>query len=217
MAVANSDIEIMILEPEDYIVVDTAPEILDLSFLGSKDYAEFEAKVIRLTNEVRMNRGLHPLTRNDQLSQAALTHALDMAENRFINHTGSDGSQVSHRVTRADYKNWIAVGENLALGQRTPEEAMRGWMNSPGHRKNLLQEKFREIGVAYIEGDILAPNGTPWRGGYWVQNFGTRLSLASMAPAASRLWRDLTGSPSEPKIDKIEITILDDDRNSRSW
>jgi uncharacterized protein YkwD len=205
----GQDPELLVLEPEDFAVVDT-PETIDLSYLGSTNHQEFEAAVIRLTNSERADRGLHALVRNEQLSRAALAQALDMAENCFISHTGSDGSNVADRVARAGYRNWVAVGENLAMGQHTAEEAVSGWMGSPGHRANLLSEKFNEIGVAYIEGDMMSPNGVSWRGGYWVQNFGTRLSMEQLAPIAARWWRETMSPRVKRENGEVEITILDE-------
>lgn len=205
----HSEPEIIILEPEDFVVVEEATETIDLSYLGSRDHSKFEAEIIRLTNRERANYNLHPLTQNDLLTQAALAQALDMAENHFISHTGSDNSKVNDRVTHTGYK-WIVVGENLAMGQRLPEEAVQGWMNSPGHRANVLNDKFYEIGVAYIEGDIIASDGTAWRGGYWVQNFGARRSWDHLAPVTVRLIKDAVSAVIKPKEDDLEIVILDE-------
>lgn len=210
-----SDLEHIVLEPADFIVVELPPQVIDLSPLGSTRYQEFEEEVIRLTNLERTERGLHALVRNEQLSQSALAQALDMAENHFISHTGSDGSQVSHRVTRANYQYWLLVGENLAMGQRTPAEAVSGWMLSPGHRANLLHERFQEIGVAYIQGDIVTPDGHLFRSGYWVQNFGTRLSKDQIGPLAAKAWSEATSrlSHDDPEL---EIVIIDEHRDTSS-
>ena len=67
------------------------------------------------------------------------------------------------------------IGENLATGYCAPQDVVTGWMNSPGHRANILRPEFNEIGVAYIEGDVPTVDGQVWaKGGYWTQHFGFR-------------------------------------------
>ena len=122
---------------------------------------QFESQVFQLTNQVRSQHGLSPLSWNSQLSTAAQSHTLDMARMRRISHTGSDGSQVGTRVQRLRYQ-FRKVGENVAAGQRTPQEVLSSWMHSPRHRKNILDPNFTEIGVAYYNG-------------YWTQVFGRPL------------------------------------------
>ncbi|MEM8534333.1 MAG: S8 family serine peptidase [Chloroflexota bacterium] len=119
-------------------------------------------RVFELVNQERTSRGLAPLTMSDKLTEAAQVHSDDMAENNRLSHTGSDGSTVGDRVSRTDYV-WQTVGENIAWNYTTPESVMEGWMNSSGHRANILRENYTEIGVA------LATNsrGEP----YWTQVF----------------------------------------------
>ena len=172
----SNEIDIVIFTPEDYIVIDIPDlETLDLTYLGSQDYAYMEAEVIRLTNLERENQGLSHLSRNERLCQSALMHTLDMAENRFISHTASDGTDLKYRIDRAGYRGYLMIGENLASGQVTPQQVVEGWMNSPGHRANILRTKYNEIGVAYILGDVATVDGSGWlKGGYWTQHFGFR-------------------------------------------
>ncbi len=174
----TDEIEIKIFTPEDYIIIDETdlPEILDLSYLGSDQYKENELEIIRLTNEERQRMNLSPLRRNERLCQSALMHTLDMVEHRFISHTGSDGTDLKYRIEKAGYRRYRLIGENLATGQMTPKEAVTGWMNSPGHRANILRPEFNEIGVAYILGEVKAVNNHVWlKGGYWTQHFGCRV------------------------------------------
>jgi len=95
---------------------------------------------------------------NSQLNQAATNHANDMTTNNFFSHTGSDGSNVGTRVTRTGY-NWSTVGENIASGYRSAQEVHDGWMNSSGHRANILNSNYTQIGIARS-------------GNIWVQVFG---------------------------------------------
>ena len=112
-------------------------------------------KVVELTNQQRASQGLAPLAINDLLVNAAAGHSTDMATNNFMSHTGSDGSNPGQRITRAGY-SWRTYGENVAAGYSTAQAVMDGWMNSGGHRANILNPAFTEIGVALREN----PNST---------------------------------------------------------
>lgn len=108
-----------------------------------------------------------PLRWNDALGKAALAHSRDMATRRYFSHRARDGSQVAERAVRAGY-SWRRVGENIAFGQRTPEEAVAGWLDSPGHCANIMNGGFTDMGAAY--------GVTPERQTgiiYWTQAFGT--------------------------------------------
>ncbi|MGJ5752466.1 uncharacterized protein YkwD [Streptomyces puniciscabiei] len=119
------------------------------------------ARVVQLVNAERAKVGCHPLTVNPALTKAAQAHSADMAAHQNMSHTGSDGSSPGDRITRAGY-SWSAYGENVAYGYATPEQVMNGWMNSPGHRANILNCSYKEIGV-----------GLAQPGSYWTQDFGT--------------------------------------------
>ncbi|MEU9416924.1 CAP domain-containing protein [Streptomyces sp. NPDC048272] len=118
------------------------------------------AEVVALVNQERAKAGCSALTVNAKLTTAALNHSKDMAAHSNMSHTGSDGSDPGARITRAGY-SWMTYGENVAYGYSTPEQVMNGWMNSPGHRQNILNCAFKEIGVGLAE-----PNS------YWTQDFG---------------------------------------------
>ncbi|MFF4401071.1 CAP domain-containing protein [Streptomyces sp. NPDC001480] len=119
------------------------------------------ARVIQLVNVERAKAGCSALTSNATLAKAAQAHSADMAAHQNMSHTGSDGSSPGDRITRAGY-SWSAYGENVAYGYSTPEQVMAGWMSSPGHRANILNCSFKEIGVGLAQ-----PNS------YWTQDFGT--------------------------------------------
>lgn len=89
-----------------------------------------------------------PLQWSAALGDAALAHSRDMATRRYFNHRAKDGSEAAERATRAGYR-WRRVGENIAFGQRTPEEAVAGWLDSPGHCANIMNRDFTEMGAAY--------------------------------------------------------------------
>jgi len=108
-----------------------------------------------------------PLTLNESLERAALDHSQDMAGHNYMDHTGRDGSSPADRITRTGYK-WQLVGENLASGMMTPDEAVAGWLQSPHHCANLMTARFAEMGLAF------AVNPSTDAGVYWTQTFGTR-------------------------------------------
>lgn len=119
------------------------------------------ARVVELVNAERAKVGCSPVQLNSTLSKAAQDHSADMAAHNTMSHTGSDGSDPGSRITAAGYQ-WSAYGENVAYGYSTPEQVMAGWMDSPGHRENILNCSFKEIGV-----------GLAQPGSYWTQDFGT--------------------------------------------
>jgi uncharacterized protein YkwD len=121
------------------------------------------AEVLRLVNVERAKAGCGALTTDSRLAAAAQAHSADMAANNYFSHTGRNGSDVSDRVEAAGYR-WSAVGENIAKGQPTPAAVMQAWMNSSGHRANILNCRFRNIGIG------LANAG---RSPVWTQDFGT--------------------------------------------
>lgn len=139
------------------------------------DPALLAQRVIGLTNLERAGAGLPPLKANQTLSGAARAHSLAMAERDFFDHTDpSTGSNSGDRAKAAGYL-WTAVGENIGLGYTTPEDAIAGWMGSQGHRENILNPDFREIGVGFVEGSGAQANcQNPPCQYYWTQVFGAQ-------------------------------------------
>ncbi|MFI1603755.1 CAP domain-containing protein [Streptomyces griseofuscus] len=119
------------------------------------------AQIVQLVNAERAKAGCQPLTLNAKLTKAAQEHSADMAAHQNMSHTGSDGSDPGTRITQAGY-TWSAYGENVAYGYSTAAEVMAGWMSSPGHRANILNCGYQEIGVGLAQPDS-----------YWTQDFGT--------------------------------------------
>ncbi|MFF8507249.1 CAP domain-containing protein [Streptomyces sp. NPDC015492] len=120
-------------------------------------------QVVALVNAERAKAGCGPLSANATLTRAAQGHSDDMAARDFFDHTNPDGAGPGERVTAAGYP-WSTYGENIAMGQSSPEQVMESWMNSPGHRANILNCDFKEIGVG------IHSQGGP----YWTQVFGAR-------------------------------------------
>ncbi len=118
-------------------------------------------EVLNIVNSERGRVGLSPLRLHSQLTAAAQAHSEDMARHNFMSHTGSDGSSPFDRMRRYGY-NFRWAGENVASGYSSPQDVMRGWMNSSGHRANILNPNFRDIGIGYALGN------RP----YWTQTFG---------------------------------------------
>ncbi|MFI9566735.1 sigma-70 family RNA polymerase sigma factor [Streptomyces rishiriensis] len=129
---------------------------------GSSDRS---AQVIALVNQERATAGCGPLTEDPLLRKAAQGHSDDMAARGFFDHTNPDGADPGKRITAAGYR-WSTYGENIAMGQQTAQSVMTSWMNSPGHRANILNCDFKNIGVGIHDGP-----GGPW----WTQNFGAKL------------------------------------------
>jgi uncharacterized protein YkwD len=125
---------------------------------------EFEAEVLRLTNAFRAQNGLSPLEADPRLNEAAEDWSRTMALDDFFEH--SSPRQVEEQGY--DWRNW---GENIAAGQQTPESVVNAWINSPGHRANMLSDNFQDIGIGhyYLENDT---GGTNYHH-YWTQAFGT--------------------------------------------
>lgn len=108
-----------------------------------------EQEIINLVNQERQKHGLSSLIPNASLAIAAKRHSKDMAENNFMSHTGSDGSTPFTRMKEAGYQFRFAE-ENIAAGYPSPQAVFTGWMNSEGHRRNILNPNYCELGVEYV-------------------------------------------------------------------
>lgn len=118
--------------------------------------------ILALVNAERSNAGCGALTLQPQLNAAADAHSQDMADQVYFDHTGLDGSRPWDRAARAGYGGGF-IGENIAQGYGTEASVMDGWMNSPGHRANILNCGYTHLGVGYASGQ---------RPHYWTQLFG---------------------------------------------
>jgi uncharacterized protein YkwD len=123
-------------------------------------------RVVELTNVERQNAGLAPLTLEPSLTQAAQDYAGVLASSNCFAHTCGAVPDFSQRVANAGYSGWMALGENIAAGQPSADDVVAAWMASPGHRANILNPAYTEIGVGE------APGGA--YGISWTQEFGTR-------------------------------------------
>ncbi|MCB9895159.1 MAG: hypothetical protein H6839_11965 [Planctomycetes bacterium] len=121
-------------------------------------------QVLALVNQERANVGVAPLTMNAACSQVAYDHSWDMDHRDFFSHTNPDGDSPFDRMANAGV-TYSAAGENIAAGYSSPASVMAGWMNSAGHKANILNANFTEIGIGVREGS----NGS--YGIYWTQVF----------------------------------------------
>lgn len=119
----------------------------------------FENEVIRLVNEIRVKNGLSALNTNWELSRIARYKSQDMVSNRYFSHTSPTyGSPF--QMIKSFGLTYQSAGENIAYGQTTPQAVVNAWMNSSGHRANILNSSYKQIGVGYVA-----------NGHYWTQLF----------------------------------------------
>lgn len=130
-----------------------------------------------LLNRRRASRGVRKLRHNRRLASAARAHAADMVSRDYFAHTTPNGVSFLDRILKTNYataSSGYAVGENLAWGSYqlgTPRLIVRAWMRSPGHRRNILDGRFREIGIGVVRG---APRADVQRAATYATTFGRR-------------------------------------------
>jgi uncharacterized protein YkwD len=127
-------------------------------------------EVLELTNAYRADHGLAELRLNRSLSAAAQEYSERMAREGFFDHRSPDGDMPGERIAEQGYR-WQTWGENIAMGYRTASQVMRAWINSPGHRANLLNPRFDEIGLGVARA---RPGADDEDCLYWSQEFGRR-------------------------------------------
>ncbi|MFF5896761.1 sigma-70 family RNA polymerase sigma factor [Streptomyces argenteolus] len=122
-------------------------------------------EVVALVNTERAKAGCSAVSGNSRLTNAASRHSADMVARNYFSHTSPDGTDPGARITAAGYR-WSTYGENIAKGQKTAESVMDSWMNSEGHRANILNCAFKEIGIGREDSAS---------GPVWTQNFAAAL------------------------------------------
>lgn len=150
-----------------YLVSLSAPRILGVVIFSAD-------QVINLINEERTKNGLLALATNPFLAKAAQAKASDMFANNYWAHNSPAGRTPWNFITSAGYK-YVFAGENLARDFNDPRSAVAAWMDSPSHRSNILDENFRETGVAVAGGKLTGREGI-----LVVQMFGTSISGATL-------------------------------------
>lgn len=124
--------------------------------------ANYEKEVLRLVNVERSKENLQALKLHSKLSQATAIRANELVES--FSHTRPSGERCFTVFKEVGIASYYACGENIAAGQKTPEQVVSGWMNSPGHRANILSAKYRYMGIGYVE-------TTTGMKRYWAQMF----------------------------------------------
>jgi len=167
----------------DAVPVTTSSAVLEAQMSGCggavmpTSNADFEAEIVVLTNQIRVDHGLLPLKRTSMLENASRYHATDMAVDDYFAHNTKDivNGQFVETCTWSSriqtyYTGWSALAENIAAGYPNAESVVEGWMESEGHRNNILNDKLSEIGIGYY-------NGAGMYRHYWVQDFGSRRNV----------------------------------------
>ena len=133
-------------------------QILQIPQLEST-VSSYESEVIRLVNEIRQQNGLRPLAANWELSRVARYKSQDMRDNGYFSHN-SPTYGTPFQMLSAFGLSYRTAGENIAKGYASPQAVVNGWMNSSGHRANILNASYTQIAVGYVSG-----------GNYWTQLF----------------------------------------------
>ena len=158
-----------------------------------------EQQIVDLANQQREQNGLAPLTVSPQLLATAREHSAAMANAQTLAHT-LNGSTMTNRIKGSGYP-YLAIGENVAFNQPTPAQVVKSWMESPGHRANILNKNYTEIGVG-IANDA---DGNP----YYTQDFGRPISAGPTESAKFSITNHakepativLPGSPNKSQLE----------------
>ncbi|MBR4173312.1 MAG: hypothetical protein IKR46_02960 [Clostridia bacterium] len=140
----------------------STPQTPTIPQTPTQNVGGYQAEVLQLVNEQRANYGLSALSYSTELEAVAYAHSKDMAQNNYFSHTNLSGQSPFDRM-RAAGISYRAAAENIAAGQRTPQEVVNAWMNSPGHRANILNSSVTKMGVGIYSGGSY--------GIYWTQLF----------------------------------------------
>jgi uncharacterized protein YkwD len=180
--------------PEAAAVTDTPDLAALLANPALQPVQRMQLELLQLINQRRADAGIEPLILDERLVASATEHSQDMAARRFCRHGGSDGSNARRRMSRHGYpaNNWS--GENIICGRKSAAAAMKWWMNSRPHRKNILHRHYSHIGIGI---DL---NG-PW-GPMWTLNFAD--GAADTAHASAFDVTDTSGEAGAPPVPEGE-------------
>lgn len=154
----EEDLE-FVVEDSSHIEDSMTPSISDSQNEITDTRTQFENQVLELVNIERESYQLSPLTMDENVRQIARIKSTDMYEKRYFDHT-SPTYGTPFQMLKSFNVSYLAAAENIAQGQRTPEAVVRAWMNSPGHRANILNASYTKLGVGLEE-----------NGYYWTQLF----------------------------------------------
>jgi uncharacterized protein YkwD len=184
--------------------------------LSAAEPSSIENEVALLVNQERAEAGLYPLNPDNSLFIAAQDHSADMAQQNYFSHNSLDGRLFSQRISNAGY-TWNACGENIAAGYSTAQSVVNAWMNSSGHRANILSSLYCDLGVGY------AFNTNSDYKYYWTQDFGRKQGISScitenLLPVAHFTANPLSGEkPLLVSFDASESTDPDGAIVSYMW
>ena len=160
--------------------------------LLAADPLTVEAAVFDLVNQERAIHNLNLLSWDDRLFSAARDHSEDMVANGYFSHTSLDGRTPGQRILDAGYY-WNTYGENIAYGYPTPVSVVNAWMNSPGHRANILNPSFCDLGVGFS-------------GYFWTQDFGREQGVyVCPDPQPDECWGDFT---EDGNVDNDDLAVF---------
>ncbi len=140
---------------------------------GSIYLNDYENRTLSLHNQTRANNGLGALCVNEKLTNAARSHSKEMIDRDYFSHNSYNGETFSARIKRFGYYPYRAIGENIAWGsgsRGTPDSIFNGWMNSSGHKGNILNSNFKQIGVGTAYGQYKSYSGVTM----YTVDFGTQ-------------------------------------------
>lgn len=126
---------------------------------SNSSVSAYEKEVVELTNAERQKQGLKPLVLDEELSKVARAKSQDMKDKGYFDHNSPTYGSPFDMMKQFGI-SYKTAGENIAMGQRTPQEVVNAWMNSQGHRENIMNPSFTHIGVGYVKD-----------GNYWTQQF----------------------------------------------
>ena len=159
-----------------------------------------QAGIIQWTNFQREKEGLPPVQENPKLNSSAVMKAEDMLSKQYFEHISPSGEGVDNLAEKVGYQ-FIAIGENLALGDFENDETLvQGWMNSPGHRQNILNSRYQEIGVAVLRGEF--EGIVTWLA---VQHFA--LPLAACSQPSEAISAEIEAN--QIQLNELEATLRD--------
>lgn len=171
---------------------------------SERDYSDTfltRSGVINWTNTQRAQNGLPPLTENFRLNNSARMKTDDMFAEQYFEHVSPSGTDVSDLAQNAGYE-FVMIGENLALGNfKNDADLVQAWMDSPGHRANILNTRYKEIGVSVVRG--IFEGKTTWLA---VQHFG--LALSTCPEPDSELKKTLTEYDSRIDTMRVQLDTL---------
>ena len=178
---------------------------------------QFDQRILQLVNEERTETGLDPLAIDNQLDRAAELHTDEMVQADRMSHQLPGEAGLGDRVSATGF-DWTRLAENVAAGYTTPEAVVDAWMNSPGHRRNILNADFTSLGVGYEEASDDAPGDTDV---YWTQVFGAGTKAPDFQNSlqddnASKLQSNPDSNPANNNASptKVDNFVLDTQNNS---